>query len=1130
MMVHTIRTLALLASLLSATLTMALDPEIPALSVPLAHSAPTIDGVIDDAEWAGAARVEGFMVKGVQMGNREAAFWVGNDGQHLTLAVRTELPPTGSLVARVKPAGVNDRPAYRDDSLELWIDPHKGRTEGDRRFFQIIVNSVGAVYDVAFDPANKQQRAHTNWRIEWDVASTLHDGWWDFECSIPFASIGATPEDLKHPWGLRIGRNWQRPGPQSSWEPRSYAFDDQPSMPVVNWVNSGVLVQQTRLRNPEDGSAQVDLALSNTADTAKGVRVKLYQQSASSPPRTVEETITVKPGAVVTVGVADRTVGAGKAETRIDLRDAETDGILFLRSFTWDRERPETRWQVTADESAAVLLDIGYYPYLSKLKARLDFSALESREKVAGAALVVKAKATGNVLARGTFPAHRDSLSELVLDLPDVPDGEYVVEAALTGAGVPQEPVAREFRREHYEWEHNNLGKTDKVVAPFTPLTVSGNTLGCVLREHVISDLGIWDQVRSMGVDLLAGPMVLRATVDGAETPIRPASDLRFTRRTETEVDYRASWSAGALKAVTMATCEMDGLTKLTMDLTADAETNVEGLDLVIPLKSSETSLMHVCTDGLRFNYAGALPDGTGTLWESKSASRNLLAGTFVPYIWLGGEQRGLAWFADSDRGWLVDDSVSTHEVRCDGNVTELIVHFVTRPGPLRGTHRIVFGLQASPTKPMPTAPVHWRKWMFGSNCDGRAFSIRFLGSCYYWGSSGPCYEVYPRDKAFYLYDVFANIRRTGELSQADEETVTTFLKGYGKDYGKGERYYNHIYWTVRAMQGKPDAVVPYTNARGAGGPEFEVFQDEWHRAAYTARKARPVAYDVTPVESFRDFCVWYFNKMLESGMADGIYFDDIFLQANSDIVSGGAYYDDAGQLRPAADLFAMREYLKRVQILCCRKGIPWVNMSHMTNTQILPINTWVGVNMDWEWKYGKNDFQERFTRDFIRTETLGLQSGCRPSQLDGIKGVEWRSPEQEWLERTQFAINIVHEVQTVSATAVSNAAMALLYDFGYGEPDCTVYQYWCDGFPAQLRGVDGAALVLSRSGAALVVVSDFGEGGEAVVTLDRKALKLAAAGAFTDAESGAGITTAGDAACTFGIRKHDFRIIRYAP
>ena len=97
---------------------------------------------------------------------------------------------------------------------------------------------------------------------------------------------------------------------------------------------------------------------------------------------------------------------------------------------------------------------------------------------------------------------------------------------------------------------------------------------------------------------------------------------------------------------------------------------------------------------------AGAGPRD-GVLWTSQQTcgwtSWNLL-----PYIWLGGAERGLAWFADNDKGWILDNTAPCQTVSRENGKSVLRVYLVKRPAKLQGRRRIVFGLQASPTRPMP--------------------------------------------------------------------------------------------------------------------------------------------------------------------------------------------------------------------------------------------------------------------------------------------------------------------------------------------------------------------------------------------------------------------------------------------
>src|SRR5690606_10376063 len=134
---------------------------------------------------------------------------------------------------------------------------------------------------------------------------------------------------------------------------------------------------------------------------------------------------------------------------------------------------------------------------------------------------------------------------------------------------------------------------------------------------------------------------------------------------------------------------------------------------LVIPLVESEAPYIHGVADGIRHNYAGVVPAGQGRVWDSGMANRRELVGTFYPYVWLGRPERGLCWFADTDRHWRLDDQTPVVDVTREDGVLTLRVHFITRPGALEHPREIVFGLQATPTKPMPEG---WRRWVAGYN------------------------------------------------------------------------------------------------------------------------------------------------------------------------------------------------------------------------------------------------------------------------------------------------------------------------------------------------------------------------------------------------------------------------------
>ena len=222
-------------------------------------------------------------------------------------------------------------------------------------------------------------------------------------------------------------------------------------------------------------------------------------------------------------------------------------------------------------------------------------------------------------------------------------------------------------------------------------------SVSCVLRTHDIDGNGLWKQVTSQGVPLLEAPMRLEIESAGKDYTAQ-GGKVTFTEKAADRVQGHASWHAGPVRGRTDFSVEYDGVAKLSLRL-EPAQERVDALRLVIPLRTSETWLMHPVTDLLRFHYAGRIPDGAGILWEysgktntvrytetgkpdvdgkvwdSRHVGRHQLPAPFVPYIWMGGTERGICWFAENDRDWNLDPQRPALEIRRQGETTSLVVH-----------------------------------------------------------------------------------------------------------------------------------------------------------------------------------------------------------------------------------------------------------------------------------------------------------------------------------------------------------------------------------------------------------------------------------------------------------------------
>lgn len=1116
---------------------------VPCVALPLMKQPPTVDGLIDEAEWKHAVRNVGIVSHRTRATTtREGVFWLGCDGPTLYLALKTEAPPDGRILTRAVPDAQHDvRAALLDDSIELVIDPKRGRTHGDRAYYHLISNGRGALFDWAMDPDNKQNPRQLGWRIpQWRIQQQLADGWWNVEVAIPLAALGATAEDLTKTWGVEIARNWARPQEQSQWSSEASDYDHQPGMPQVTWDPAAPVTRVLSLHEHWQ-KPKIVVAVFNPHPAPVSVDVILSDAWHRDPPQELRRRLDLGPGEEQTVVLEGRDGGPeGLHATAIRVASPDGQRVFYGRRLRWSMHRPTDLWTIGEEQKQDVSLQFKYYPYLNKINFRASFEALSLRDRITGVeASIFRADDQGKPAGPPIWHQSlgiRNFVSEGICEIPALADGKYLFAMQLKGGqGVPSEPVTQPFVRQVFEWEHNTLGISDEVMPPFTPLEVDKNRVKAVLRDHNHGVNGLWDDVTSQGKPLLAAPMTWE--VRGSQPWKVEGSGWQLTSRKPTAVAGEARWSAGPLKGHVRTDYEYDGMMLVTLNL-EPTSVPVERLSLNIPLRDAAAPYMHAVGDGLRHNYAGFTPSGQGPVWDSSKASKLEIAGTFFPYLWLGDGERGLCWFADTDRDWVLDDKTPVLELTRQGEILTLRVHFITKAGPLLRPHRIVFGLQATPTKPMPEG---WRRWVATKRIEGGR-TVSWMGANYYWGSLA--YDVYPYD---YRFDYFDKLREARETGQADRQFIDDWLKMWQEKLGyqKGsqdERFFQaHVNAGFHSARSAPwkegHRLFVYTNPRGVGFhvPEFATFQDEWLRYANFNRRWNPkadVGYDVSPSRSFQDYALWYYRKMLTC--FDGVYWDNTFLSAHFDPVIGEAWTDEQGRIHPTLGLMHLRELVKRTAVMLWQETKshpasrrPPITLAHMTNTQIVPVNSFLNCTMDWEWKYGLEDFQDRFSADLTVAETIGRQVGAWPTILGGGHP-DPKDPRLDFMQRSRLGVTLVHEIQVFDYSPKRDQEIyRKLFDFGYGSDACRVFNYWHEGHPVKIEGIQAATLALAKDGRAIVVVTDYGQGGSCRLTLDLATLGLRSVATATDMETGDAIKRVAAGQFIFPIKNHDFRILR---
>lgn len=697
--------------------------------------------------------------------------------------------------------------------------------------------------------------------------------------------------------------------------------------------------------------------------------------------------------------------------------------------------------------------------------------------------------------------------TEQEVQLPDLPDGLYTLAVStLDAAGKGQEGELFSFERRRFPWERNKLGITDTVYPPFQPIAVDGRRVKIVLREYEMNEFGLWSKVIAQGRDLLAAPMSLHFETSAGEGQWQSAKGA-FTTRSPSLAVYSADASASALKVKMTSEIEVDGCMKVTMDLLPGARPEeIRKLWLDIPLRAAETSLFHEVTDGLRSNYSGATPQGTGVVWDGTKAARyNTWQNSFVCYLWLGGEERGLAWFAENDQGWLTEGKGSKapiQEIIREGDRVILRVYFCNTPTTLAKPTRLVFGLQASPTKPMPEG---WRTKL--ADIPGGLPVVP-------WGGLHCAYQT-PYHDDWSIVDKIVEARATGKVD-------TTWFEAYAKQHDPPAAFGNwpwlsSVVWFANrcATLGPDKPITCYQEEMAASAvrPEWRVFQDEWRPEAVASGRACPdesvfrQGREVSPragttfSDSYRDFGVYVANEWLKRGVS--LYWDNTFPHVSWNPGTTAAYVTETGDIQPCIIIWNQRKYQKRVwnllQYWRTQREEPLEWVLHMTNTLLLPVHTWGTADLDHELSSGKP-----FAPDWLRTETIGRQIGNYGLSLYAVSGDKNQlvtTLPDDARDRIEWGMRVVHEIQH------GGKLEHFLSDFGYGSDAVQVSNYWAEKPPLAVSNdtVKWIALYRPTDTRLLVVLASWSDQPEeATLTIsDRLAGLDRAAARMTDAETG---------------------------
>ncbi|OHB80388.1 MAG: hypothetical protein A2V98_04235 [Planctomycetes bacterium RBG_16_64_12] len=650
-------------------------PDWPTMTVPR-MKAPVIDGEIGEEEWAGAAQTTGFSgLNDRALVEDQTVVSAGWDDEAFYVAFECldpqKRPVTATLTAR-------DSGVYGEDAVDVFLKPRPGPSP----YYQITTSAIGTLYDSCVMPAAPPQ-ADPGFNPNVSVKTANAPGRWTAELKIPFSELdgGAAPKDGDR-WRANFCRDADTAGRLSSWAHTAGNFHTWAAFGEILFRNSDRGIRLGPLGDWAQGRIETRVTMTGLAfDPLVTVRGKLVGSDA----KTIVETenrladykaLTVKAPPLVT-GLYGLTIQAATAE-----------GDLYYQRLPFRVNKP---YDVMAEG----------YPYEGKLWVTSNIAGLvDAPQGLVARSRLIEGKEVIATCETGQFVQGRGAAA---IDINDLPPGKYLVKSeavapdgkTLAGAEAEFEQFARP------KWWRSRAGLDHCIPPPWEPVRVTEEEIHVLGRVYRCGDGSLPEQVVDWGQELLAAPITLKLTTDGQTADLARLRAVDAAAPNDVSLRH-ARTRLGPLEVSLTTTTEFDGLQRCDLTLTPMGTAEVSSLLMEIPVKS-----MH----------ANFLLPSNGISATARVLDKTPWHSGFLPQVWVGSDDIGFAWFAESDQFWRPRDEEML-EVSPEGDRTVIRCKMIREPLRVEEPITITFGLMATPVKDAHAGDPFW--FRFGDETGGQ--------------------------------------------------------------------------------------------------------------------------------------------------------------------------------------------------------------------------------------------------------------------------------------------------------------------------------------------------------------------------------------------------------------------------
>ncbi|MBC2602928.1 glycoside hydrolase domain-containing protein [Puniceicoccus vermicola] len=971
-------------------------------TIPMVEKGPEIDGQMSAGEWNKAVALSGFIDQFDNVASaRQVTYYVQADSEFLYLAQKSEIRPEETVAWDQKNDTVLTQPTWflvNDSAMSFSVAAGEVVNADEPSIFQYSLNATGRLWKNEWAPlwggTIKARGGEQNFRYKnefvseqsFDEDKTI----WISEVSLPLSSFGVKELKEGDEWKMLLARDYPN-GDQTAWTySPDWQFSDrwsnkrfanaigfgnaytdeegyaettfsatEPVVRVLGWgdLANGVIDPNITIYNPGNEAATVMLSLKHAIEYGAGL-----------PLPNQEMEVDVPAGSEVQVDFNPMEAPVDLASTLTFTATGSSGAKLMYQAIPLKPSLPIAGKAAPADLSVASGLRkhakhgrkeiTAYDPINNHLN--LELMGNERMQDQAVHDVILSVRKAGEVapfveedpiVIDESMRIGRDSdenprwLFTQIIELPELEPGLYEVTATSRAKDGSELAEGRQrfIRYDHEKelpWLDNQIGVSDRVLEPWTPIEASenGDSLSLDVTERIIEvgGSGLWRGVQVNGEELLVGPVRVDLTRDGSLLALEPEAKLRDVEIADHEVSWRGGSSGSGWNVEVQGRLEYDGYNEFRIKFNPPADNGkVDSIRLVVPLKASTAKLLHA-TGGIwmRSQVSSiALAEEEGQLWnsgQSRSNSHNgthLEVGNFKPYVWVGNVDSGVAFMADSDQGWVPPQGVhntneGSIEVERDGETVNLVLNLVARPFTFTKPREVLFSLQPTPIKPFEAdwrerrSRLHIQLAFAPSSKDGWSYDGQK------WrGKNGAEFGGGHGNQHFPL---------NWELNREREEILSAGF-GRGRLHSEGTPFLPY-----QILNGAVNLQVEDEKVPGLQGAGFMGYLGAQVLSTEEAGSGSITKQDM-------DHRLFRYQRWAREVPISGFYFDNSFPGMNSNPWAGQGYFLDLpdrpnkdGKIQAGYNLVNMREFFKRLRTVFEDEGRRPYIWLHATDSQMV--------------------------------------------------------------------------------------------------------------------------------------------------------------------------------------------------